>query len=301
MRLVSIAIALCIASFSDRVEACICATEGLLALAPENGAADVPRTARIWIRESFTRTDQLLIVDSNEGAVAGRFDDFSEGNVRIHVFTPAEPFAADTSIQVHACPVPVDVLRAELGESFLDVCGVFLEFVTGTSLDEAAPARPEVTLRSSSASWDGGRSDCDGRSGIRATATMDVAHGGLFFVALRERDERLPDEIIGSSFDSVSTAQQVTFGTIACSAPWRDAEPGASAGFRFGAVDLSGNFSGFTDLFEVTLADAPRPPSEDGSEGPPRPSNDSGCSATGRPLSLAAFLLAVALRFRRRP
>jgi len=161
-------------------------------------------------------------------------------------------------------------------------------FTVGSSADLEAPALPGELARSSSASAriPGQMSSC-GPTDVVDILVEDTGH--LVVAQVGEAADFAPDSLDGQ-VSELSLDGELALGVGGCRWTWPEAAPGASADAQWGALDLAGNFSGWTEPTEIVIPPAGCSCSAQGSGAP------------AHSLALLAFaLLAGAGRRRRRP
>jgi len=220
--------------------ACSCAFGFTEFIAPADGAEDVPVNARVWIG----------------GGHWGMGDGNPEGLLRLvnaageSVETTTTDIRAD--MDVLAVLTPDDDLEAGMTYLVLDGGGAALTtFTVGQGVDDELPEIPLEVGREASSDPRGPvpPSSC----GYSDMVTIDVAGDGLFVVANVDGADGLDTTTISGNASQMTFDDELRIGRAGCTFSWPDAEPTASTDVRFGAFDIAGNFSGWTEPSDVTL------------------------------------------------
>lgn len=271
LRLIA-AVALALLVTPAVARACSCGF-GFEVLWPELGATEVPLNTRIWIAqlEEFEIPplgEPLLHVFGETTALEFTTSTIDTGNGPLTVLTPLAPLAPMTRYELLDCAY-VDCVDGTGGS-------LVTRFITGTTTDTAPPPRPVETGRDGDADR-GGRTSC----GKSAWARVEFTAEGLVVMQLDEGTLD-PEALLGEV--SIATLEDnATVGRGACFTGWPDWESN-SATVRYGAFDLAGNFSGWTEPDTLTIG------------------RGCGCrsDAPGAPSLLLLTVAALALRRRRR-
>jgi MYXO-CTERM domain-containing protein len=212
--------------------ACSCGI-GLELLWPAMGAQDVPTNTRLWVATvAFYGLNQprlIAVQDAQEVGFAISVIDTAEGP--LEVYKPYSPLAPNTIY--------------ELVECYDEDCEVITRFTTGDGPDLEPPPLPVETDR------DGGAHRRNDTScGKSAWASVEFTAEGLVVMQLDEGTLD-PELLLGET--SIATLEYaVTVGRGACYIGWPDWNHD-SATLRYGAFDLAGNFSGWTEPDTLTL------------------------------------------------
>ncbi len=207
-------------------QACSC-DDSYTLLWPELDATGVPVNARVWASEYGLDPYFLRVV----GAPLEMSLSYSTSRIDtvegpLEVLTPDELLAPNTSYELLVCSEDIEV-----------VCNVIGRFTTGADEDRDPPPLPIETDRD-------GDADAIGRyCGKSKSVTLEVAAEGLLVVQI---DEGSLDPLSLSGATTFVTREgSVQVGEGGCLRGW----PGSSktASLRYGAFDLAGNFSGWTD------------------------------------------------------
>jgi len=188
----------------------------------------------------------FILVHGETGAeVPGRYSRILSATEKggLVVLTPDRPLLPNTRYQLADYEDRQKPPLQRVGEGYDS-------FTTGTSLDTTAPTPLSLTWTERSGFIEWG----DFRFHLSTT-------GARFLVVEREGSGELDHLALYGTIDHLSLIWEreldhnVSFGQGACLRNWPGAEPGASAVLRFGAFDLSGNFSGWTqpDTFRIPL------------------------------------------------
>ena len=255
-------------------DACSCAWLETDFLAPVNGATDVPTNARVWIGSGLYWGEpgdaefRIELLDGDGVPVAVSVTDLMGYNDLISVLTPSVPLQAGETYRIR-----VD------GDETLGT------FTVGSGEDTSPPEVPVEEDRTSSA--DARIPNMMSSCGYSDVVTLTLGNAGLVQVANIEGADALDTDALEGESSDLSVDGQLRIGSAGCTWSWPDAEPGASTTVRWGAYDIAGNFSGWSEPEKVTI-----PPA--------------GCScvlgsATTQAAPLAALLLALSvLAIRRR-
>ncbi len=198
--------------------------------APADGARDVPLNARVWLGGILAGAVDLR---SDEEAAFLRRSVIASGSSAIEVFTPDADLLPSTDYTV-----------------YVDGNAVAL-FTTGEGRDTEPPSPPEtreLRVETRAAPAQAFSSPEDGWTSV----AVETVHEGL--VAVGDRGSASLDEVgIDGFVDMVTTELEPTwrFGDEDCSVVL---ETGDRVAVRFGAYDLPGNFSGWSDQSEAVVA-----------------------------------------------
>jgi len=220
--------------------ACSCAFGFTEFIAPADGAAEVPTNAKVWIGGGHwgmgdgDASSLLTLVDAAGVPVDVTVTEIQGDMDVLAVLAPAADLDAGSSYTV------------------LDGGGgVLTSFTVGVEGDESAPEIPIETNREASSDPRGPMppSSC----GYSDMVTIDVDSDGLFVVANVEGANALNTDGLSGSASQMTFENRLRIGKAGCTFSWPDAEPTASTEVSYGAFDLAGNFSGWTDGETVTL------------------------------------------------
>ncbi len=228
----SLSVALLVALAPAAARACSCAF-GIDLRWPEDGEIDVPINARVWVSDAFEELDDVqLRVAGETDAVAMTKATIATSFGDVAVLTPTSPLAPGTAYEVVAC-------------NTLDCDHTITRFTTGADADEVAPAVPEETDRDGGAG--GGAFDSCGK---RRWVDVELDAEGLVVM-----------EVGAESFDPAALVGPVTFiglehdikvGRGGCLNGW-PGDAGRDSTVRYGAFDVAGNFSGWTEVDSLRI------------------------------------------------
>lgn len=238
--------------------------------APEDGAADVPTNTLVWCGAQGLGGDTVPFVleDASGAEVTGTSHVLKTTEFDVTVFVPDEPLSPDTTFS-YRCVYDEWVHT----------------FTTGAGPREETPAVPDPSRHAPSTSEDSVWGDS---FGVRFEELAPA--NTLIVVDLNSGANLLEEDPSGSVAEIIQLelSGSLFVGNGPCGGVWPDAGLGATASFAFGAFDLTGTFSGWSDPVEVTLPETytdPEPPAEDSPAEPsandelgPRESSGSGCS-----------------------
>lgn len=230
-RISVVALATVFALAPDVARACSCGI-GLDLLWPAMGTQGVPTNTRLWVSEiaSNGRELRLRVVDDVEELL------YSTSVIRtaegsLEVFRPYSPLAPNTRYELVGC--------------YDDDCEVITRFTTGDGPDLDPPPLPVETSRDGGADRRG-RTSC----GESAWARVEFTAEGLVVMQLDEGT--LDPELLFGETSIATLEDAVTVGRGACYVGWPDWNHDAAT-LRYGAFDLAGNFSGWTEPDTLTL------------------------------------------------
>jgi uncharacterized protein (TIGR03382 family) len=178
---------------------------------------------------------------------------------------------------------PAEDLQPGMRYTALDSNGRLLTtFTAGTEALTAGPELPEEISREA-------HSDARGPTPLDSCGYSDLVEirlrtDGLFVVANVTGADELDAETLSGTASQMSFDRTLRIGTAGCTFSWPDAEPNATTEVRYGAFDLAGNFSGWTEADKITLPAA----------------GTTGCSAAGSAAPTFAMLLLGLVAIRRR-
>jgi hypothetical protein len=298
MRVVVAAVVMVVgASFAEDAHACVC--RDISPHAPRGGDADVPLDAKVWLPLRVCDAPTVAVFDVvAETQVPGTFTRF--GHDATCLFEPTQAFSPDTHYAVYEFRLEPSLMP--FAEQIAE--GRFfprLEFTTGSAETSTAPSVPPVAFREVSAHEP--RGGCDQRE-YMLEAIVDVESDAPVLVA----------DIDGAGLDSPFQEGAAFFATAdnamvitnrECGLPW-DVPFGTSVFFRFGAINASGVFSGWSAPIAIDLPPAQPPDAPEGDpddvDDDPAISDDGSCqNAPPAPLGgLVGFLLTTRRHRRRR-
>lgn len=242
--------------------ACSCGGDAPV-LWPETDATGVPINARIWVGNNwFYEYTQPRLRKAGEAVnLDFTVSTINTTNGPIVVYTPDDPLAPNTTY--------------ELAECTSETCeATNVRFTTGVGADLDPPPLPiEIDRHGDSG---GSRRDSCGKY-----KSVDVVLDTEGLLVMQLDDGTLDPKTLSGTTSIVTLAHGVTVGRGACIMGWTSDDDTATV--RYGAFDLAGNFSGWTEPDTLTIG---------------------GCScrsaAPGAPATLLLGVAALALR-RRRP
>lgn len=220
--------------------ACSCAFDDTQMLAPADGETDVPTNARVWIGAGLywgERGDseyRLQLLDEDGTPVDVVITELAGYIDMIAVLTPAAPLSPGMVYEIE-----VD------GEETLGT------FEVGSDSDSDAPAVPAELDResSSSARHPNMMSSC----GPTDVVSLTLEDTGLVYVANIEGVDGMDTDGLTGEASELSPSPELYIGSAGCTWSWPDAEPHASTTVRWGAFDIAGNFSGWSDPATVSI------------------------------------------------
>ena len=130
---------------------------------------------------------------------------------------------------------------------------VVTSFLVGDAIDDEPPSVPMVDAVTTRSSLPNVISPCGGFGVSEHVASFAVRHDGFVLVAVRDGGDRIDVAAISGDVDAATLERTVTVTGGMCDSGWANAAPLATAAWRFGAFDVAGNFSGFSDEHDVTL------------------------------------------------
>lgn len=265
------AVALALLATPTVARACSCSI-GFEVLWPEQDATGVPLNTRIWVAqfdefEVPPLGEPLLRVFGGTTALDLTTSTIDTSNGPLTVLTPLAPLAPSTQYELIDCAY-VECVDGTGGTPVTS-------FITGTAADTDPPPRPVETDRSGDAG--GSRRDSCGKY---KTATVRLDAEGL--IVMNIGDVTFDPATLSGRTSVVTFDPEITVGRGACSTGWGTSVD--SAPVRYGAFDLAGNFSGWTEPDTLTIG------------------RGCGCrsDAPGAPSLLLLAVAALALRRRRR-
>jgi len=235
-------------------QACSCVSNGTDFLAPADGSTDVPTNTRIWVGgfqfggDSLT-TEELnlsppFILARDDGAQVELIASIIKGNNElIAVFTPAAELVAggvySLGEEIYSLDNPVPTLV------------VLATFTVGAEADLEAPELPSELARSSSASprVAGQVSSC----GPTDVVDLSIEATGQVLLAQVGEGRDFDTEALDGEVSELSLDGELDLGVGGCRWSWPEAKPGATADAQWGALDLAGNFSGWTEPTEIVI------------------------------------------------
>jgi hypothetical protein len=126
---------------------------------------------------------------------------------------------------------------------------VLSRFSTGSADDAVAPALPLVLDRDRTIN-SGNRSSCPGPTVL---ATFEVDHEAGLLVVDRDGTAIVQSDRPDGLVTTLSPRHHVSVGRSPCFENWPEAAEAARTRVRFGAYDLAGNFSGWSEYEEVLI------------------------------------------------
>lgn len=249
------AVALALLAVPSVAHACSCGF-GFGVLWPEQDATGVPLNTRIWIADLneigvSQLGEPLLRVFGETTALDFTTSTIDTSKGPLTVLTPLAALAASTQYELVDCAY-VECVDGSGGS-------LVTRFTTGTAADTDPPPRPVETDRSGDAG--GSRRDSCGKF---KTATVQLDAEGLIVMDIG--DPTFDPATLSGRTSVVTFDPEITVGRGACSTGWPTSED--SAPVRYGAFDLAGNFSGWTEPDTLTIgrgcscrSDAPGAPS----------------------------------------
>ncbi len=231
---------------------------------PTMDATGVPTNTRLWVGTSwlYELTTPRLRKAGEAVDLAFTISTIETSNGPLDVYTPGAPLAPKTAYELLAC----DSETCDAPQ---------LRFTTGPDADLDPPPVPIEVDRSGDAGGSGLNS-----CGKYKSATVSLDAEGLL---VAEIDGGMLDPLTLSGTTTVATLDAgIVVGRGGCFMHWPTSED--SAPVRYGAFDLAGNFSGWTEPDTLTIG------------------RGCGCrsDAPGAPAVLLLAVAALALRRRRR-
>jgi MYXO-CTERM domain-containing protein len=221
---------------ADDARACL---YGTLVAEPE-GQRPAPRNARLFVSNFYDAgTDRYLHREGTEEWIP--LTTTKPGWAPwLGISVPPEPLVANETYWLYD-----DDLQLVMG------------FTTNDEIDHAPPPVPRVvhvettsTVRILSDPF----SSCPSRSEFKSVE-FELEDLGDAVLTLVGREPTEPDQ--GDRVDGLYVAEVENAGkdpSVRGGAPaWPDADPGSSATFFIGTIDVAGNFSGWSDPIDVTL------------------------------------------------
>lgn len=196
---------------------CRCSRE-LAVVWPQNGASKVPINARVWVGSSISLGSPQLRVVGEERGIAVSTSIIGANRGVIAVFTPHQPLAPNTTYEVVDCSDGECVIRTR--------------FTTGAAMDHDPPPLPVEVGR------DGGA------CGTAHWASVDVESEGLVIMQIEERP--FDPAAISGIVAFAGFPGEIVVGVGECLSGWQ-LKSRESAEVRYGAFDVAGNFSGWTE------------------------------------------------------
>ncbi len=237
--------------------ACSCALNNTDYLAPADGATEVPTNTRIWVGgahfgddsptvEDLESSPPFLLLQDDGTEIELSAGVLSESSLSIAVFTPTAELVAGGVYSLVK-----EIYNLDSPEPTLVS---LTTFSVGGAADLEAPALPRELARSSSSSarLPGQMSSC----GPTDVVNISVEETGHLLVAqLGETGDFDTDNLNGVVSD-LSPDGVFRLGVGSCRWSWPEAAPGASADAQWGALDLAGNFSGWSEATEIVIPPA---------------------------------------------
>ncbi len=228
------------AAFPRAAEACSCAFDETQMLAPADGETDAPTNARVWVGAGLfwgsrgSSAERVSLLDGAGAPVDAVATEMAGYIDLVVVLTPAAPLISGETYSIQ-----------------VDEDEVLGTFTVGGDSDTDAPAIPAELDResSSSARHPNMMSSC----GPTDVVSLELEPTGLIYVANIEGVDGLdPDGLTGEASE-LSATPELYIGSAGCTWSWPDAEPHASTTVRWGAFDIAGNFSGWSEPSDVTI------------------------------------------------
>ena len=219
------------------VEAQVCPCPELMDVAvfPLDQSVDVPTNARIWVRADWLESPaDVRLTDHREHEV-----ELTPTSLRV-VDDPNAPV-------VHSFATS----GLEAGGNYTVWIGdtVASEFWVGAQPDATPPTLPYVIGRDRTSNHSG-TAMCPGPTHL---ATFQVDHEPGLLVVDRDGTAALLADAPEGVVTTLSARQHVSIGRSPCVDNWPQAEPAARTRVRFGAYDLAGNFSGWSEYEDVLI------------------------------------------------
>ena len=220
-------------------DACSCMFGSPIVL-PADGATGVPLDTRVWVGSQWNTDDgtgeagfaETELLGPDGARVPGSMTGIVSRQDGLSVFTPDAPLAPNTRYTV----------RVEAG-------GLESTFTTGEARSAGAPGVPEAEVLETEVDPNREESAC----GPVAVALLRVRHDGVLALADREGSATYDPARADGSVTGLTEEDTFSLGTSLCLHTWPEADEGASTEVRFAAVDLAGNFSGWSAPVEVDL------------------------------------------------
>ena len=271
MRFVVFLVGLVITLATRDADACLCALPGLDV--PVSGSAGVPTNVRVWVSANQGE-GTLRLIDAQDNVVPSE-----TGHVDLGGFPQKQRWLKPVGLLQPRSEYSVHVAVEEFAGASTHLVSAF---TTGDGPDDSAPALPAEASRRASVYEDGPLTGCSS-CGVSVSFEPDPARA--FVVAkLAAEATGEPASLSAVSYAGSPTHESTVFlGSGPCNSSWPGAKRGASSPVVFGAYDLAGNFSGWTDGTIVVIDD-------DGYEG--------GCTS-GEASLFGGLLLASRRRSRR--
>jgi len=223
--------------------ACSCAWLETEALYPADGQTDVPMNARIWVGggeywgEPGDGESRLTLLDGDGQPVAVEYSELTGYNDLIAVLSPTAPLASGVTYEIQ-----------------LDGDEPLGRFTVGSDSDTAPPAVPlEVDRESSASARVAGMTSSCGPSDV---VNLTLEDTGLVYVATVEGADGPDTSALHGESSDLSPTPELRIGSAGCTWSWSDAAPGAATTVRWGAFDLAGNFSGWSEPVKVSVPPA---------------------------------------------
>lgn len=231
--------------------ACSCQV-GFNATLPADGAIDVPTNTKIWIDgvldcNGYPSEMAPRLLDPDGADVPFTMTCLNSGNfyVQVLVLHPDAPLLPDTTYTVQP-PTQIE-----------------FQFTTGAGTDDTPPEIPVEVDRAVEHTRAGPRDTCFNDAEHWATLTV-TGEAALFVLDAGETTDLDPVAVAGTVAE-VTAGDVLFLGSTACHG---DNFPGgasrrAETTIRYGAFDLAGNFSGWSDPDPLSLGGcsvAPRSP-----------------------------------------
>jgi MYXO-CTERM domain-containing protein len=254
-------------SASATASACTCGPPPLVLDAPADGAEGVPTNTLVWIEPRSIPTDASLdtfVLRSASAEIAVETSRIQVSFLEILVLDPLEDLEPETKHTVFAC---ID-----------DACDLLVrEFTTGPAADDSPPDVPVEIDRD----WGAEGSDVGGGISCGKTRFVEVEVEFEGVLAIELGDVEL-DPASRSGLVEHLTTERESMLADNCIGNWPD-DARDTTTVRYGAFDLAGNFSGFTEPDTIELRDG------------------CGCTTDRRPgTTMLAVLFAMFARRRRR-
>lgn len=216
---------------------------------PADGQAEVPVTSRIWMgandgRLTFSgpehdssETGPFQVDEYGRGAIKGRISTIDIGERSpswrfVQIFTPDEPLHPNTRYQVR-----------RKGRDLWT-------FTTRSDVSSVPPpALPRITQISATAVDD---QIVHPPPNLRATMTLDHVDG-LLFVSTESDINAFDSKTNSGRISTLFQENTIELGTRLCLGTWPGTALGATISFRYGLLDFSGRFTGWSEPVQVTF------------------------------------------------
>ncbi len=217
-------------------------------------ATDVPTNTRIWCSGQVEREGAAVLVTDPYGVtLPGTQTRIETPGFGLIVFRPDSELLPDSDYQV-VCPA--DVLYDGESEDPGELEDRSFSFRTGAGARLSPPALPNLSQLVFHASVDPDWGDAD------FADFAQVSEPGLIVVLDRGRAAALnSQDLTGTLTDAevLGASAKFAVGDGPCGGNWPEADAGQSTTVALGVFDVTGAFSGWSDVLPVTLPEAPAP------------------------------------------